>query len=112
MRRISITTFRSGFVMSSIDEWRIKIDDVDRKLVALLNMRATYADEIGKIKERLGLDAYSPQREHEVVENVLGANKGPLSDAALRRLFERIIDESRRLEREAMIERKRPSSQK
>lgn len=98
--------------MGSIDEWRIKIDDVDRKLVDLLNERARYADEIGKIKEQLGLDAYSPRREQEVLENVLGSNKGPLSDAALRRLFERIIDESRKLEREAMIERKKLSSQK
>jgi len=98
--------------MGSIDEWRIKIDDVDRQLVDLLNERARYADEIGKIKEQLGLDAYSPRREQEVLENVLGSNKGPLSDAALRRLFERIIDESRKLEREAMIERKKLTSQK
>ena len=98
--------------MGSIDEWRIKIDDVDRQLVDLLNERARYADEIGKIKEQLGLDAYSPRREQEVLENGLGSNKGPLSDAALRRLFERIIDESRKLEREAMIERKKLSSQK
>lgn len=98
--------------MGSIDEWRIKIDDVDRQLVDLLNERARYADDIGKIKEQLGLDAYSPRREQEVLENVLGSNKGPLSDAALRRLFERIIDESRKLEREAMIERKKLSSQK
>lgn len=107
-----MTISRSGLVMSSIDEWRIKIDDVDEELVELLNMRARYADEIGKIKEQLGLEAYSPEREREVLENVLGSNKGPLSDAALRRLFERIIDESRRLEREAMIERKKLSSQK
>lgn len=98
--------------MSSIDEWRIKIDEVDKKLTDLLNERARYADEIGKIKERLGMEAYSPQREQEVLRNVLESNKGPLSDAALRRLFERIIDESRKLEREAMIERKKSSSQK
>jgi len=96
----------------SIDEWRIKIDNIDKTLVDLLNERARYADEIGKIKEQLGLDAYSPKREHEVLENVLGANKGPLSDAALRRLFERIIDESRKLEREAMSERKKSPSQR
>jgi chorismate mutase-like protein len=98
--------------MSSIDEWRTKIDDVDNKLVDLLNERARYADEIGKIKEQLGLEAYSPQREQEVLRNVLGSNKGPLSDAALRRLFERIIDESRKLEREAMIERRKPTTQR
>ena len=97
---------------SSIDEWRIKIDNIDKKLVDLLNERARYADEIGKIKEQLGLEAYSPKREHEVLENVLSSNKGPLSDGALRRLFERIIDESRKLEREAMIDRKRSPSQK
>ncbi len=68
--------------MGSIDEWRIKIDNVDRKLVDLLNERAKFADEIGKIKEQLGLDAYSPRREQEVLENVLGANKGPLSNAS------------------------------
>ena len=98
--------------MGSIEEWRVKIDELDKRLVELLNERARYADEIGKIKEMLGLEAYSPQREQEVLRNVLGANNGPLSDAALRRLFERIIDESRKLEREAMIERKRPSSQR
>jgi chorismate mutase len=95
--------------MDPIEEWRDKIDDLDRKLVDLLNERAQYADEIGKIKERLGLDAYSPSREEDVLRNVLGHNKGPLTGSALRRLFERIIDESRKLEREAMIERKKKS---
>lgn len=97
--------------MSPIDEWRTKIDEVDKKLVELLNERARYADEIGKIKELLQMEAYSPEREQEVLRLVLSSNKGPLSDAALRRLFERIIDESRKLEREAMIERKKSSSQ-
>ncbi|HTX19464.1 MAG TPA: chorismate mutase [Bacteroidota bacterium] len=98
--------------MSSIDEWRKKIDELDVRLVDLLNQRARYADEIGKIKEQLGLEAYSPKREQEVLENVLKSNKGPLSGAALRRLFERIIDESRKLEREAMGDRKRIAPQK
>ncbi|HTR80606.1 MAG TPA: chorismate mutase [Bacteroidota bacterium] len=98
--------------MSAIDVWRIKIDEIDRKLVELLNLRARYADEIGKIKERLGMEVYSPEREHDVERNVINSNKGPLSHEALRRLFERIIDESRRLEREAMIERKKNPPQK
>jgi len=92
--------------MGNIDDWRIKIDEIDQKLVELLNERAHYADEIGKIKEQLGLEAYSPKREKEVLENILKYNKGPLNNLALRRLFERIIDESRKLEREAMSERK------
>lgn len=90
---------------SSIDHWREKIDDIDRSLVELLNARAQCADEIGKIKERLGMPAYSPKREQDVLDNIMKHNNGPLSDLALRRLFERIIDESRALERESMAAR-------
>ena len=93
--------------MDNIEDWRNKIDETDKKLVDLLNERARYADEIGKIKEKLGMEAYSPKRENEVLENILKHNNGPLNNLALRRLFERIIDESRKLEREAMSERKR-----
>ncbi len=92
--------------MGNIEDWRNKIDETDKKLVELLNERAQYADEIGKIKQQFGLEAYSPKREKEVLENILKHNKGPLNDLALRRVFERIIDESRKLEREAMSERK------
>lgn len=93
--------------MENIEHWRNKIDAIDRQLVELLNERARYADEIGKIKERLGMEAYSPKREKEVLDNIMRHNAGPLNDLALRRLFERIIDESRKLEREAMSERKK-----
>ncbi len=93
--------------MSSIEYWRDKIDETDKKLVELLNERAAYADEIGKIKQQLKMEAYSPKREKEVLDNIMKHNKGPLNDLALRRLFERIIDESRKLEREAMNERQK-----
>ena len=93
--------------MSSIEHWRDKIDEIDKKLVELLNERARYADEIGKIKEQLGMEAYSPKREKEVLDNIMKHNMGPLDNLALRRLFERIIDESRKLEREAMSVRKK-----
>lgn len=93
--------------MASIDDWRDKIDEIDKKLVALLNERARCADEIGKIKEQMGIEAYSPKREKEVIDNIIRHNAGPLNALALRRLFERIIDESRKLEREAMLERKK-----
>jgi len=93
--------------MVSIEDWRIKIDEIDKQIVELLNQRALYADEIGKIKEQLGLEAYSPKREQEVLDNIMKHNKGPLDSLAIRRLFERIIDESRKLEREAMGARKK-----
>lgn len=82
-----------------IDDWRRIIDDIDRQLVELLNERSRCAIEIGRIKRTRNLDLYSPDREKEVIENVRRANRGPLDDDAVQRLFERIIDESRRVER-------------
>jgi chorismate mutase-like protein len=82
-----------------IDDWRKIIDDIDRQLVELLNERSRCAIEIGKIKRARNLDLYSPDREKEVIENVKRANRGPLGNEAVQRLFERIIDESRRVER-------------
>ena len=87
----------------TIDDWRIRIDEIDRELVLLFNERATCAIEIGHIKRRMGMEVYSPQREAQVIDNVTSSNTGPLDGEAMRRLFERIIDESRRIERiEAM----------
>jgi chorismate mutase len=83
-----------------IEEYRKKIDDTDLKIVELLNLRAIFADEIGGIKRKLGLPVYVPSREEQVIENVTKKNKGPLSDSAISRLYERVIDESRGLERE------------
>ena len=92
--------------MSGMKSLRRKIDLLDKLIVRLLNRRARYADEIGKIKEKLGLEVYSPEREKKVFENVSKANPGPLTDEAVRRVYERIIDESRRLERESAEERR------
>jgi chorismate mutase len=92
--------------MATIEDWRKKIDRLDRRLVRLLNERAKFTDEIGKVKQRRGLDAYSPSREEEVLRNVMKWNAGPLPVDVLRRLYERILDESRTLEKEAMRNRK------
>jgi chorismate mutase len=86
----------------SLGDWRRRIDEIDRKLVELLNERSQCALEIGKIKQAEHLPLYQPDREREVLKNAEKVNPGPLSDAAIRRLFERIIDEARSAEREAM----------
>ena len=83
---------------------REAIDRVDEVLVRLLNQRAKYAIEIGQIKGVMKLPVYSPEREKQVLENVEQWSEGPLDPASVRRLFERIIDESRRIEREASSE--------
>ena len=85
-----------------LSDWRRQIDEIDRKLVELLNERSKAALEIGKLKEAEKLPLYQPEREREVLENAERANSGPLTHGAIRRLFERIIDEARSIEREAM----------
>lgn len=86
----------------TLSDWRRKIDEIDRQLVELLNQRSKCALEIGKLKQAENLPLYQPEREREVLQNAERANPGPLTDAAIRRLFERIIDEARSAERQAM----------
>ncbi len=82
-----------------LGELRRQIDAVDRKLVELLNERARLVEAIGKLKKRLGMEIYTPEREKEILALAASANGGPFSGAAILRLFERILDESRSLER-------------
>lgn len=88
--------------MNDLDDWRKRIDEIDQQLVKLLNERARCAVEIGHIKKQLNQPAWQPQRELEILRHVVKSNPGPLDDAAIRRLFERIIDEARSLERHVM----------
>ncbi len=88
----------------SLEEWRSKIDEIDRKLVELLNERSRCVLEIGRMKKGDGMALYQPDRERQVLEGAERANRGPLSEAAIRRLFERILDEARSIERTAMQE--------
>ncbi len=83
----------------TMEDWRRRIDEIDLQLVRLFNERTMCAIEIGHIKKRLGLEIYSPTREAQVIAGVTAANRGPLDAEAIRRLFERVIDEARRIER-------------
>lgn len=85
--------------MSQIDRLRARIDELDDELVRLLNERAGCAVAIGHLKELAGIAVYQPAREAEVLAHVRRVNAGPLDGDALVRVFERIIDEARRLER-------------
>ena len=87
--------------MDDIAKWRKKIDELDLELVKLLNQRSQCAIEIGKLKHKLDIEIYDPRREEEVIARVWKEANGPLSKEAVKRLFERIIDESRRAERGA-----------
>jgi chorismate mutase-like protein len=86
--------------MRTLDELRMDIDRVDEVLVRLLNERARCVCEIGVLKKEQGVEIYQPDREKDVLRHVREvACEGPLGPDAIGRLFERIIDEARRLER-------------
>jgi chorismate mutase len=87
-----------------ISDWREKIDSADERLVALLNERARYVLEIGAIKKQMKAPVHEPRREMQIMENIHQWNHGPLENAALTRVFERIIDEMRAIQRGPMGE--------
>lgn len=82
-----------------ISDWRNKIDELDLKLVELLNERAAAAREIGVLKRNTQMAIYEPDREKEIFENVKRHNSGPLPDRDLVQLYERIIDVMRKIQR-------------
>lgn len=85
---------------AGLDARRAEIDRIDLQILRLLNERATAAGRIGDIKKQMTMAIYEPKREEQVFRNVLDNNAGPLSENAVRRLFERIIDEMRLLQKE------------
>jgi chorismate mutase-like protein len=86
--------------MPTLDELRQDIDRVDEVIVRLLNERARVVCEIGRLKKQQAVPIYQPDREKHVLAHIRGiAVEGPLGPDAIARLFERIIDEARTLER-------------
>jgi chorismate mutase/prephenate dehydratase len=74
-------------------EIRKRINDVDERLQALINERATIAQQVGVAKGDLGsaVDYYRPEREAEVLRKVLERNDGPMRDEEILRLFREIM---------------------
>lgn len=86
-----------------IADWRKKIDDLDRKLVDLLNERARCAQEIGRLKRGTNSPVYEPEREKVIHDNVHRANRGPLADRDLMMIYERLIDVMRKIQKDEFV---------
>jgi chorismate mutase len=82
-----------------ISDWRKNIDELDRKLVALLNERAAAAVEIGRLKRNTSLPVYEPDRERAVIDHVRRISTGPLSERDLAQIYERIMDVMRSIQK-------------
>src|SRR5664279_3710447 len=89
---------------AKLEEYRLLIDDVDRRIVALLNERTQVVENIGRVKREAHLPVYEPKREDQVFANITSANRGPLTTQAVRGIFERIIDAARSIQRLRMIQ--------
>ena len=89
--------------MEALAEYRKRIDVLDVKILGLLNERTRVVEEIGRIKQKLKLPIYEPKREDQVFHNVTTHNHGPLSPEAVKRVFERIIDEMRNIQKDKML---------
>jgi chorismate mutase len=89
--------------LMDIEDWRKKIDELDRQLVALISERARAAVAIGKLKRDTSLPIYEPDRERIVFANVQEANRGPLAGRDLVRIYERIIDVMRNVQKEEAV---------
>jgi chorismate mutase len=89
---------------TQLEEYRLTIDEVDRRIVALLNERTLVVENIGRVKRAVHLPVYEPKREDQVFANITSANQGPLTTQAVRGIFERIIDASRSIQRLRMMQ--------
>jgi chorismate mutase len=90
---------------AKLEEYRLLIDDVDRRIVALLNERTKVVEDIGRVKLEAHLPVYETKREDLVFANITAANHGPLTTQAVRGIFERIIDASRSIQRLRMMQK-------
>jgi chorismate mutase len=82
-----------------IADWRQKIDDLDVEIVKLISKRAEAAHAIGELKKQTAMPVYEPKREQDVFNRVKAANPGPLDDAQLIHVYERIIDVMRSIQK-------------
>ena len=93
-----------------IAEWRKKIDEIDRQLVELISRRAEAARAIGRLKRNTKMPIYEPEREKIIFENVRRLNRGPLEDQDLIRIYERLIDIMRNIQKEEIVPERPVSS--
>ncbi len=79
---------------------RDNIDDIDKQLVHLISRRTLFSVMIGRVKRSMNLPTYNPQREKQISEKISSYVEEPLRKEAVIRIYERILDESRAIQRE------------
>ncbi|MBJ94708.1 MAG: chorismate mutase [Rickettsiales bacterium] len=75
----------------TLDQLRAQIDSLNQKLLELLNERLVLVQEVREVKERSSHRLYSPEREAQMLDQLLLSNKGPLTADKLRRIFKEVF---------------------
>ena len=88
--------------IQALEQFRVEIDALDLRLLELLNERTRVVEKIGRVKRAAKLPIYEPRREEQVFENITTHNAGPLTPDGVKRIFERIIDEMRTIQKNRM----------
>lgn len=95
---LEVTDYNPAVNEPDLQELRRAIDGVDTQLLDLIQQRVQLVLAVGAYKKRHGLAVYDPDRERRMLERLTALAKPPLEPDTIRRIFERLIDESRRLE--------------
>ncbi len=82
----------------NLDDLRRGIDAVDQQILKLLHERVRLVMAVGEYKRERGMPVYDPDRERALLERLCNAAEPPLDADTIRRIFERLVDESRRIE--------------
>jgi len=93
---------RSG-LDTALEGLRDRIDDVDGKILDVLNERARLVEEVGRVKESGATNVYAPSRERQIVEALRAANPGPFPEAGIAPVFREIISATRSLEESVRV---------
>ncbi len=97
---MSDSTVNTTAHWQELDEWRKKIDALDQQLSSLLCERLHCAQNISFLKSRIGEQVLQPEREKEVLNNVLNHADSPLKSHALEQIYRCIIEETRLFQQE------------
>jgi chorismate mutase len=88
-------------IKQKLFELRKDVDQIDRQLVDLLDRRSARSLEIGSLKNNLGMELHSPEREDQIFKNILNTNLKNISEESLKRIYSLIIEESLRIQKSA-----------
>jgi chorismate mutase/prephenate dehydratase len=97
-------------MMSELDRLREKIDDIDLKIVELLNKRTEIVLKVGKTKQDKHLKIHSPERERAILRRIRENNPGPFPNETLKLIYEEIISASLALQQPLRVAYLGPSA--